>query len=455
LAASLWDELEKHRAEYQALGIDIDRACPRTDLRYYPFGAAMFDLLGDLRTRQRWTASNTAFVERDQSRRLQGFDDRAELVDVKLENGQTTRVLRMDYRELVPMLRHRHNLQHPAVRAILDRPRDVHTSVDARLQIKVSEALRKQLAAAKKEKGAAVVMEPGSGDVLAFVSLPLPTLGQSAEDDSDSAPIDRARYGLYPPGSTFKVVTAMAALRTKPDIAKKTYQCIHLPDGRVGNYVNSSGRPIRDDVLDTAPHGAVDLQKGLVVSCNAYFAQLGTYDVGPQALLDTANLLGIAAAAPNTAQQLRSSLPQASYGQGQVVASPFQMARVAAAVANGGMAPMGRWITDETNPRTNAPQQILPAAENQMLSRFLRQVVTSGTGRRAEAAVAVAGKTGTAELKDADSHAWFIGFAPYGAAEHKIAFSVLVENGIYGGQVAAPAASAIVNAAVQLGVIGR
>ena len=455
LASSKWDEVEQHRADYRTLGIDIDRTSSRTESRYYPFGSLMFDLLGDLRTRRRWAASNTAFIERESARRLQGFDDRATLEDVKLENGQTVRVLRLDYRELVPMLRHRHNPQHPAVRAVLDRPRDVRTSIDARLQVKVAQVLRKQLMAAKKEKGAAVVMEPGTGDVLALVSLPLPPEGPAKDEDVEGPPIDRARYGLYPPGSTFKVVTAMAALRSKPDIAHKNYQCIRLPDGRVGNFVNSSKRPIRDDVLDSSPHGTVDLQKGLVVSCNAYFAQLGTYDVGPQALLDTANLLGIAAASPNTSAQLRNALPQASYGQGQVVASPFQMARVAAAVANGGMAPMGRWISDETNPRTNAPQAILPAAENQMLARFLREVVTAGTGRRAEAAVAVAGKTGTAELENADSHAWFIGFAPYGAGDRKIAFSILVENGIYGGQVAAPAASGIVNAALELGVIGR
>ena len=90
----------------------------------------------------------------------------------------------------------------------------------------------------------------------------------------------------------------------------------------------------------------------VVVSCNAYFAQLGTYNVGAQPLFDTGNLLGISMAAPNTAQQLRKSLPQSSYGQGQVVASPFQMARVAATVANGGQMPQGRWVTDETNDRT-------------------------------------------------------------------------------------------------------
>jgi peptidoglycan glycosyltransferase len=67
----------------------------------------------------------------------------------------------------------------------------------------------------------------------------------------------------------------------------------------------------------------------------------------------------------------------------------------------------------------------------------------------------MAGKTGTAELQDAPSHAWFIGFAPYGAAAHRIAFSVLVENGVYGGTAAAPAAAEIVNAAVKLGLIEK
>ena len=142
----------------------------------------------------------------------------------------------------------------------------------------------------------------------------------------------------------------MAALRKDPQLAHKTYECIRLPDGRVGNYIKGSKRPIRDDVQDQAPHGTVDMERGIVVSCNAYFAQLGTYDVGARArCCDTANLLGIAAASPDTAAQLKKSLPQSSYGQGQVVASPFQMARVAATVANGGAMPQGRWITDETN----------------------------------------------------------------------------------------------------------
>jgi cell division protein FtsW (lipid II flippase) len=470
LATSNWDELEKHRADYRQLGVDIDRACPRTARRYYPFGGLMFDLLGDLRTRTRWGASNTSFVERDSARRLRGYDDRPALLEIKNPaNGKMERVLRYDYRELVPLLRHRHQPDNPEVRRVLDRPRDVRMSIDARLQVKVAEILRNQLKQAGQDKGAAVVMDPATGDLLAAVSFPLPQLdlgdrpgGLSPEPDAaqEANPyLDRARYGLYPPGSTFKVVTAMAALRKDPQLTNKTYECVRLPDGRAGNFLKGSKRPIRDDVQDKQPHGTIDMERGIIVSCNAYFAQLGTYDVGSQSLLETANLLGIAAASPNTAAELKKSLPQSSYGQGEVVASPFQMARVAATVANGGAMPQGRWITDENNPRTAAAQPILPADAAGTLARFMREVVTQGTGRRAGgASVAMAGKTGTAELADAASHAWFIGFAPAGIAStgagaRKIAFSVLIENGVYGGANAAPAAAEIVNAAAKLGLI--
>jgi cell division protein FtsI/penicillin-binding protein 2 len=470
LATSDWDLLEKHRPEYRHLGIDIDAACPRAESRYYPFGPLLFDLLGDLRTRQRWGAGNTSFIERDSARRLRGYDDRPTLVEVRNPKTRAMEhVIRYDYRELVPLLRHRHEPDNPAVRRVLDRPRDVRVSIDARLQARVAEILRQQLQAAGQQKGAAVVLDPATGDLLAAVSLPLPHAGNetpgaagaknsvpsaSAEASEPALPLDRARFGLYPPGSTFKVVTAMAALRKDPALAGKSYQCIRLPDGRVGNFINGSKRPIRDDVEDQSPHGTVNMERGIVVSCNAYFAQLGAYDVGAEALFDTANLLGIATASPNTAAQLKQSLPQSSYGQGQVVSSPFQLARVAATVANGGAMPLGRWITDETNTRVGPGVVVLPALAAQTLARFMREVVTSGTGRRAAGASApIAGKTGTAELANAPSHAWFIGFAPYGGSARKIAFSVLVENGVYGGATAAPAGAEIVNAAVKLGLI--
>jgi cell division protein FtsW (lipid II flippase) len=457
LATSDWNELEKHRAEYRELGIDIDAACSRTEFRHYPFGGLLFDLLGDLRTRIRWAASNTAFIERDQARRLRGFDDRPTVVDVKEPSGAMERVIRYDYRELVPLIRHHFDPQDPAVRRVLDRPRDVHASVDARFEVRVAAILRHALETSGQQKGAAVVLDPANGDLLAAVSLPLaPDAAQAnvAEKPDANPYLDRARFGLYPPGSTFKVVTAMAALRKDPSLIHKTYQCIRLPDGRVGNYIKGSKRPIRDDVQDQSPHGTLDLERGIVVSCNAYFAQLGAYDVGADALFDAAGILGIATGAPNTAAQLKKSLPQSAYGQGQVVASPFQLARVAATVANGGAMPQGRWITDENNARTAEPRPVLDASGAQTLAKFMREAVTSGTGRRAAgAAVPIAGKTGTAELAEGPSHAWFIGYAPYGAGARKIAFSVLVENGVYGGTAAAPAGAEIVDAAAKLGLI--
>jgi len=462
LATSRWEELEAHRADYTRLGVNIDRACSRTESRHYPFGGLTFNLLGDLRTRLRWGASNTSFVERDSATRLRGYDDRPMLVEVKNpKTGAAERTIRYDYRELVPLLRHRYEPDSPEVRRVLDRPRNVRVTIDARLQVRAAQILERQLRQAGKERGALVVLDPATGEVLASVSHPLAPVGPGeesvAEPEADNANpyLDRARYGLYPPGSTFKLVTAMSALRKDPALENAQYSCIRLPDGRVGNYLRGSNRPIRDDVLDQTPHGTLDLERAVIVSCNAYFAQLGTYDVGAQSLFETASLLGIAVASPNTPEQLRKSLAQSSYGQGQVVASPFQMARVAATVANGGMMPGAHWILDDSTARVTEPKQILSPDAAATIARFMREVVTSGTGRRAAGAVVpIAGKTGTAELADAPSHAWFVGFAPSGTAPKRIAFSILIENGQYGGTYPAAAAAEIVGAVRELGLIG-
>ena len=142
-------------------------------------------------------------------------------------------------------------------------------------------------------------------------------------------------------------------------------------------------------------------------------------------------------------------------GQGEVVVSPFQMSRVAAMIANGGNALEGRWILDETNPRVHPPQALLQPSLARQIAGYMRAVVTSGTGRVLNASpIAIAGKTGTAELAKAPSHAWFVGFAPYGARDDKqIAFAILVENGQYGATAAAPIAGEIVAAARELGII--
>ena len=159
-------------------------------------------------------------------------------------------------------------------------------ALDARLQMRVTAILEKRLQALGKQKGAAVVLDPATGDLLAAVSYPLPSSAQFAALSvnaqvslPDADLIDRARFGLYPPGSSFKIVTAMAALRKDPALAQQHFECIRLPDGRSGNYVGK--REIRDDIQDTVPHGSVDMAKGITVSCNAYFAQRGAEKVAP------------------------------------------------------------------------------------------------------------------------------------------------------------------------------
>jgi cell division protein FtsW (lipid II flippase) len=458
LATSNWAELEQHRAQYAELGIDIDKACNRADFRHYPLGALTFHLLGDLRTRAGWGAPNSSLAERDEAVRLQGYDDRARVVEVKGEDGKPFNTIRYDYRELLPLLRHRWEPDNLAVKKIRERERNVHLSLHAGLQVKAGQILQTRLAEQHLQRGSLVAMDPVTGDLLASVNFPAPDLSQQklAVGDASGALLDRARYGLYPPGSTFKIVTAIAALRLDPGLAKQTYQCVRLPDGRNGTFIGNSKRPIRDDVEDTAAHGTLDMNRAIVVSCNAYFAQLGTYKVGPEQMLDTAKLIGIAVANPATVANLKPQMPQVSYGQGQVVVSPFQMARLASAIAAGGALPFGRWVLDETNTRTAAPQRLLPVNMADLLAKDMRAVVTGGTGKRLAAInPAIAGKTGTAELATAPSHAWFIGFAPY--SEHpqgsRIAFSILVENGRYGGTAAAPMAGDLVVAAQQLKLI--
>jgi cell division protein FtsW (lipid II flippase) len=456
LATSDPKELERFRSTYERLGVSLAQAGP-AGRRLYPFGGRTFHLLGDLRTRVNWGAPNTSYAERDSRIKLQGYDDYAAVVKVRQPNGEMSDLVELDYTELVPLLRYRWRPQHPAVQKILQRDRTLHLSIDVRLQLRAAEIVAR--AAQQGGAGAAAVaLDAGSGDLLANVSYPWPEqVSAAGSENGAKALIDRARYGIYPPGSTFKLVTAMAALRQDPALAAKTYECVGLPDGRVGNRVRGFGKPIRDDPTDHEPHGAVDLQKGIAVSCNAYFAQLGTYDVGPGPLLETAKRLGITVAVPNTPEQLKKALPQSSYGQGQVTATPFQMARVAATLADGGAMPQGRWVTDDSNTRRLPPEAILAGPAVNLITQAMRRVVTQGTAATFLGGVQppIAGKTGTAEVQDKKSHSWFVGYAPYAAPQgaKKVAVSVIVEHGGYGGRLAAPAAGEIVRAAAEMGLL--
>jgi peptidoglycan glycosyltransferase len=423
--------------------------------RCYPLGGAAFHLLGDARTRVNWTAPNSSYIERDAESQLRGFDDHAEVVHTTDTAGRSMLTIRRDYRDIVPALRHRYD---PAS-AAFDRfrqPHDVHLTIDATLQLRVA-GIVATYAQKTAGKAAAVVLDPDSGEVLASVSYPWPAASTkaiaAARLEGATEPfLDRARYGLYPPGSTFKLVTASAALRQHLDPRRTMFTCARLPDGRVGAKINGWNRPVRDDVLDAHPHGTIDVHGGFVHSCNAYFAQLAV-KLGSQSLIDTANRLGISLTpSAAVAARVRQTLPQVGYGQGDVVVTPLRMARVAAAVASNGVLRDTRCEQDEA--AGAAADRFLDGDAARVLAGYMRDVVLSGTGRVLRNHPGrIAGKTGTAQLDGRPSHGWFVGFAPFGPAARRIAFAVVIENAGYGGGSAAPAAGEIADAASRAGLL--
>jgi len=444
------------RETYAELGVSLDEACPTPGERCYPLGGAAFHLLGDARTRVNWTAPNSSYVERDAESQLRGFDDHAEIVHTTDSAGRSMLTIRRDYRDIVPALRHRYDPTNVAL-ARFRQPHDAHLTVDAALQLRVA-GIVAAYAQKSAGKAAAVVLDPDSGELLASVSYPwpaAPTSNALAAVRSESAPeayLDRARYGLYPPGSTFKLVTASAALRQHLDPRRTTFTCARLPDGRVGAKINGWNRPVRDDVLDAHPHGTIDVHGGFVHSCNAFFAQLAV-KVGSRAMLDTANRLGIALTpAADVAARVRQTLPQIGYGQGDVVVTPVRMARISAAIASNGVLRDTRCEQDEA--ASTATDRLLSGDDARVLAGYMRDVVLSGTGRVLRNHPGrIAGKTGTAQLDGRPSHGWFVGFAPFGPAARRIAFAVVIENAGYGGGSAAPAAGEIVDAASRAGLL--
>ena len=427
-------------------------------------------MVGDWNHQANWGAPNSSYLERDSDGDVKGYDDRLQLADIVHPRSRAApRLVRHDYRALLPVVRRRYSMNGAALRALAERKHDLYTSIDARLQARTAAALRSRIESSGLQRGAAVVLDAASGEVLASVSYPWPSardlqegVDATVNGDARERLLDRARYGLYPPGSTFKLLVAGAAMRGS-GADKPTFACVRLPDGRVGNHVAGSARPVRDDPMDTVPHGTIDLRQALVVSCNAYFAQLALR-LGPQPLLDAASLFQIAVARTATASGLQPTVAQAGYGQGQVIVSPLKMARVAAAVAAHGVVPPVTWTRAGGPGRASGPggsadseearpvERFLSSAGAARLSRYLRDVVTSGTGRvLASNPTAIAGKTGTAEIQDGRAHAWFAGFAPYDSDRHRIAFSIVVEHAGYGGRVAAPIAGEIVSAAREIG----
>lgn len=329
----------------------------------------------------------------------------------------------------------------------------VFTTLDAELQQTAYDALGER-------KGAVVVMEPDTGKILAMVSRPgydPNTLASDWDmlisgDNKEAQLLNRASQGVYPPGSTFKIVTMLEYIREHPDDWRSyTFDC----DGQyeLGEYTISC--------YHGNAHGNQTLEQAFANSCNGAFASLGLeLNLGGMKTLTDQLLfnaqLPVALAYSKSSYAMGTApdtweILQTSIGQGATQMTPLHNAMVTAAIANGGVLMKPYLIDRVENVLGEEVKKFLPAsagslmtaAEADTLSGLMRQVVTEGTGSAVRTDdYAVAGKTGSAEFeKDRETHAWFTGFAP--ADDPQLVVTVLVEESGSGGQVAAPIARSL------------
>lgn len=306
-------------------------------------------------------------------------------------------------------------------------------------------------------RGAVVVMEPGTGKILAMVSKPdynpntllADWAGLVSEENTSGQLLNRAAQGLYPPGSTFKMVTALEYMRENPDNYRDfTFDCDGIYEN--GDYAIKCYH-------ETA-HGHQNLQQAFANSCNGAFASLGLL-LNPSSLRTTADQLLFNTELPLSIAYSKSSyimgpgadtwqVLQTSIGQGQTQITPLHNAMITAAIANGGTLMRPYFVDHVENSGGNVIKKFMPhsfgnlmtAEESFALTELMRSVVTEGTGSALRMdAYTAAGKTGSAEFdKEKETHAWFVGFAP--AEAPQIVVSVIVEEGGSGGQTAAPIA---------------
>ncbi|MGH2733779.1 MAG: peptidoglycan D,D-transpeptidase FtsI family protein [Actinomycetota bacterium] len=341
-------------------------------------------------------------------------------------------------------------------------------SIDSRVQEVATRALGSR-------KGAVVALDPINGEVLALVSSPSfdpnPLSGhdrtkmrerwEALQADPNKALLNRATSQSYPPGSTFKVVTAAAALEHDlgVDISFPPVREYRPPqtDRSIRNF---GGRSCGGDMADA-----------MQVSCNVYFARLGV-ELPRGALGETAREFGFGEVPPIDIRAAASRMPtedrlrspafvaQSSIGQFDVSATPLQMAMVAAGIAHDGKIMTPRIVKEVLDARgalvrqTEAKlwREAITPRTAAVVKDLMVSVVESGTGTAARiSGIQVAGKTGTAQTQEGQApHAWFISFAP--ADSPRVAVAVVVEGGgdlgneATGGRVAAPIARQVLEA---------
>ncbi len=346
-------------------------------------------------------------------------------------------------------------------------PQELHLALSLRLQ-------RAAVRVLGGDRGAVVMLDPRNGEVLALASTPVfdaaavahPATSVRAfralQDDPAEPLLPRATQGRYVPGSVFKIVTAMAGLGSGAITADTIFR---RQPGAERNGLLVSGFRVRDGHHLMTGSEALDLLEATEVSCNIWYALAGL-ETGGDGLAEYAGRLGFGGPIPFELPTARSQvtngggnfgggffdeveLANAAYGQAETLATPLQMALVAATVANDGVLMRPRLVTsvasEESGVREVGPQEIGRVVETddaRVVREAMTRAVEGDLGRLFTAGVqvpglTVAGKSGTAELGGSgEPHSWFIGFAP--ADDPVVAIAVLVERGGRGGERAAP-----------------
>jgi peptidoglycan glycosyltransferase len=330
---------------------------------------------------------------------------------------------------------------------------DVVTTID----IPIQRALMAGLS--RHARAAGVVIDPRTGAVLALGSVPVFDPNKLSAQfpklllDPAKPLIDRSIDGLYPPGSTFKIVTAADAL----DAGVITMDSKFNDSGgyTIGNFT------VKNDEEERT--GTQDLTGAFALSSNVDFAMIGV-QLGVDRWVDYAHRWGLGDSLsfdlpaakdhiPKKETISPSILAQLAFGQADLLVTPMRMAVIGAAIANGGTVPrpylVRRIAGQETELAVKAEQLAQPiSAETAAHVRdMMIQVVKRGTGTAAALPnVTVAGKTGTATNPAGRSHAWFVAFAP--AEAPVVAVAIIVENVGYGGTYAAPIARNVLRVAL-------
>lgn len=333
---------------------------------------------------------------------------------------------------------------------------NVYTTLDVQIQQIADDQLNIY-------RGAIIVTEVSTGKILAMVSHPNfdpneieDIWDDLVEDDSSSILVNRATQGLYPPGSTFKIVTALEYYRENPDSYQNySYTCsgsYKVGDSKISCYHGSN-------------HGVVDFTKSFAKSCNSSFANIGM-DLDRDAFEQTLEDLLFNRELPLTLNYAQSSvhvaedtstaeMMQTSIGQGRTQITPMHLNMITCAIANGGTL-MKPYVIDHVENdagsviKTFKPSsygRLMSEEEAAVLTELMTSVVQEGTASKLKGLnYTAAGKTGSAEYNNVkgDSHAWFTGFAP--AEEPEVCVTIIVEGAGSGGDYAVPIAKRIFDA---------